>query len=71
MKTIRTIAMFTNHGYHGNPIEVTRVTLYADKYATNEEIKYMENEQIKELRHKAKRMPHRYWFENEKTGYED
>ena len=61
MKTIRTIAMYTDHTYHGKPIEVSRVSLMVDECITPEEIEFLKEQQERKLKSMAKRMPHRYW----------
>lgn len=71
MKSVRTIAMYTDHSYYGTPIECSRVTLYVDECVTPEEIEFLKEQQVSRLRSMAKRMPHMYWYENERTGYEE
>lgn len=61
MKLIRTIATHTDHGYHGTPIETSRVELYCDDSMTTEAIEIAKRNQENKLHSMAKRMPHSYW----------
>jgi len=64
MKLIRVIAMNTDHGFHGNPIEMTRVELYLDEDVITPEVVAIAKQLQEERLHSyAKSMPHRYWIE--------
>ena len=62
MKIIRTIAMNTDHSYHGVPLEAARVTLHCSEQLTQDEIEIAKNNLIMKLHSMAKRMPHAYWL---------
>lgn len=67
MKLLRTIAMYTDHDYHGRPIETSRVELYVDEVMgkpTQEMLDAMYENQRMRLLRMAKRMPHRFWQEH-------
>jgi hypothetical protein len=55
--------MYTDHTFHGKPIETSRVDLYCDEILTPEQIEIEKHNQDMKLRSMAKRMPHRYWRE--------
>lgn len=62
MKLIRSIAMNTDHTYHGEPIEVTRIDLWmSEEVMTPEAIAEAKKMQVATLHGHAKSMPHRYW----------
>ena len=62
MKLIRTIAMYTDHTYHGRPCETSRVTLFInEEMITPEVIDTAKELQEKRLLSMAKRMPHSFW----------
>lgn len=64
MKLLRTVAMNTDHGFYGTPIEVGRVELYVsdDIEWTPAMIETSKRSQGEHLRSMAKRMPHSYWY---------
>lgn len=66
MKLVRSIAMFTDHSYHGKPVEISRVDLYMDEHIqfTEDELAVMKENQKQRLLHMAKRMPHKFWQEH-------
>jgi hypothetical protein len=68
MKLIRSIAMPTDHNYHGFPVEVTRVDLYMDECAISAfpgSVELAKELQDERLRSHTKRMPHAYWLDKE------
>lgn len=70
MKLIRSIAMNTDHGYHGEPREVTRVDLHMDQdVMTPEAVAIAKRLQVERLHSHAKSMPHRYWLYPEQRPY--
>ena len=68
MERIRTIAMHTDHSYHGSPIETSAVTLSVDESVTPEQVEFLKTKQEERLRSLAKRMPHRYWAPTRSQG---
>ena len=68
MRLLRTIAMNTDHGFYGNPIETSRIELYVsdDIVWTPEMIEIAKQHQEERLHSLAKRMPHRYWHDLKK-----
>ena len=70
MKLIRTIAMPTDHSYHGTPIETSRVELFIsdDIEWTPEMIAKIKENQEKKLHSMAKKMPHSYWIKQKARG---
>ena len=70
MKLIRSIAMDTDHTYHGTPCEVTRVDLYiSEDVITPDVLRIAKQNQVMRLHEHAKRMPHRYWQKPEGRPY--
>lgn len=59
------MAMFTDHDYHGNPVEVSRVEVtLGDLVKWTPEMKaYIKHQAVEQLHSMAKRMPHKYWRE--------
>mgnify|MGYP001570321252 CR=1 FL=1 len=72
MKLIRTIAAQTDHNYHGEAIETSRVELHCDPSVTPDQIEILKRQQEKRLQSMCKRMPHQYWKKQEgKLGFCD
>ena len=70
MKFVRSIAMNTDHTYHGTPCEVTRIDLYMDESVmTPETVAAAKRNQVHKLREHAKAMPHRYWQKPDERLY--
>lgn len=64
MKLVRSIAMNTDHTYHGTPCEVTRIDLYLDEHLmTPEIVRIAKDNQERRLHEHAKAMPHSYWLQ--------
>jgi len=72
MKLIRSIAMSTDHNYHGFPAEVTRVDHYISEDVLSPEIEaFLKQEQVRRLHSHAKAMPHVFWMRPEQRPYAD
>ena len=72
MKIIRTIAMNTDHTYHGTPCEITRVELsMSEEMMTPEIVEIAKRLQVERLHSLAKAMPHRYWLYPAQRPYAD
>ena len=66
MRLIRSIAMFTDHDYHGRPVETGRVDLFCSEVMTEAQIALTKEMQEIKLHSMAKRMPHDYWRKQKK-----
>jgi len=64
------IAMYTDHNYHGEPIETTTIELHVNPdFVTPEQIELLKEIQVKRLHAAAKAMPHKYWQHPETRPY--
>lgn len=63
MKLLRIIAMPTNHNFHGNPTEISRVELWVseDVKLTPSMVAVLKENQDMKLHSLVKAMPHGYW----------
>ena len=62
--------MYTDHDYHGAPVETTTVELHVDPgLVTLKQIQRLKKIQVERLHHAAKAMPHQYWQSPETRPY--
>lgn len=66
MKLVRSVAMYTDHTYYGNPIETSTVSLFIDEAVTPEQLAFLKIQQQRRLESMAKNMPHSYWLDEGK-----
>lgn len=72
MRLVRGIAMNTDHGFYGEPVQVTRVDAYVSRDVdTPEVVELLKREQVRLLHSRAMAMPHLYWQSPEDRPYGD